>query len=38
MAGDRAAIEADLRHHFEQGLVDRLYPVEQVFEPTLLDI
>jgi len=34
---NRAAIEANLRYHFEQGLVDRHYRIEEVFEPTLLD-
>lgn len=34
---NRAAIEANLRYQFEQGLVDRHYAVDEVFETSLLD-
>lgn len=36
VAKNRTAIEANLRYQFEQGLVDRHYSVEEVFEASLL--
>lgn len=34
---NRTAIEANLRYQYEQGLVDRHYTVDEVFETSLLD-
>ena len=34
---NRAAIETNLRYQFEQGLVDRHYAIDEVFETSLLD-
>lgn len=38
VAANRAAIEAVLRYHHEQGLTSRRLTVEEVFVPALLDI
>lgn len=37
IAANRAAIEAVLRYHHEQGLTDRRLTIEEVFAPGLLD-
>ena len=37
IAANRAAIEAILRYHHEQGLTDRRFAIEDVFVPGLLD-
>lgn len=37
VAGNRAAIDANLRYHFEQGITERHYALEEVFETSLLD-
>ena len=34
---DRAAIEAILRYHDEQGLTRRRFTIEDIFAPSLLD-
>ena len=34
---NRAAIEANLRYHFEQGITERHYTIDEVFETSLLD-
>ena len=36
IAKNRPAIDAFLRYHFEQGLSERLWTIEEVFVPSLL--
>jgi len=33
---NRKALEAILRYHFEQGITDRLFTIEEIFVPELL--
>ncbi|TXN00166.1 4,5-dihydroxyphthalate decarboxylase [Methylobacterium sp. WL64] len=37
MSGNRAAIDAVLRYHHEQGLTDRRFRAEEIFVPYLID-
>ena len=37
ISANRAAIEAVLRYHHEQGLTPRRFSLEEVFVPSLLD-
>ena len=37
MGANRRAIELILRYHYEQGVTDRLYKIEEIFVPNLLN-
>jgi 4,5-dihydroxyphthalate decarboxylase len=37
ISANRATLETYLRYHYEQGLSSRLWKVEEVFAPELLD-
>jgi hypothetical protein len=36
IGANRKAIDAILRYHFEQGVTDRLFKIEDIFVPELL--
>jgi hypothetical protein len=35
--GTRKSIDAVLRYHYEQGITDRLFTIEDIFVPELLE-